>query len=83
MTTISISEFKKNPASVLTSAEDYPVAVLKRNKTAGYVVGKSMFEKLVNLAEDFFDIKAVEAVKESDYKKAIPLDDLIKELNLD
>jgi len=80
MTSVSISDFKKNPASVLAGAEDYPIAVLKRNKTAGYVVSKAMFEKLIELAEDIVDRKAV---KEADYKNATPLDDLVKELDLE
>ena len=83
MTSISISDFKKNPASVLASAEDYPVAVLRRNKTAGYVVSKAMFEKLVELIEDIVDRKAVLAVTEKDYKNGTPLDDLVKELGLE
>ena len=83
MTSVSISDFKKNPAKVLAGAEDYPIAVLKRNKTAGYVVGKAMFEKLVALAEDIIDRKAVESLTEKDFKNAVPLDDFVKELGLD
>ena len=83
MTTVSISDFKKNPASVLAGAEDYPIAVLKRNKTAGYVVSPAMFEKLVELAEDIIDKKAIDSLTKEDYKKATPLDDLVKELGLD
>lgn len=80
MTSVSISELKKNPSSVLNYAEEYPITVLKRNKTAGYVVGKAIFEKLVELAEDIIDRKAVE---EADYKNAIPFEDLVEELGLE
>lgn len=83
MTTVSISDFKKNPASVLAGAEDYPIAVLKRNKTAGYVVSPSMFEKLIMLAEDIIDKKAVESLTKEDYKNAISLEDLATELGLE
>lgn len=80
MTQVSISELKKNPSAVLAGAEDYPVAILKRNKTAGYVVGKEIFEKLVEFVEDYVDRKAVE---EADYKHGTPLEDLIEELGLE
>lgn len=79
MTSVSISDFKKNPARVLTGAEDYPIAVLKRNKTAGYVVGKVMFEKLVELAEDVVDRKAVE---QADYSKGRDFEKIAKELGI-
>jgi antitoxin StbD len=80
MTSVSISELKKNPSSVFAGAEDYPIAVLKRNKTAGYVVSKTMFEKLVEFVEDYIDRKAI---KEADYKHGTPLEDLVKELGLE
>lgn len=80
---VSISELKKNPSSVLSAAGDYPVAVHNRNKTAGYIVGKEMFEKLIELAEDIIDKKAVESLTEEDYKNAVPIEDLGKELGLE
>ena len=83
MTSVSISDFKKNPASVLAGAEDYPIAVLKRNKTAGYVVSPAMFEKLVGLAEDVIDKNAAKSLAKKDYKNAVPLEDLAKELGLE
>jgi hypothetical protein len=36
--TISMSEFKKNPAAVLRNAKSRPVAVLNHNKAAFYMV---------------------------------------------
>lgn len=80
MTNISISELKTNPSAVLSSASDYPVAVKKRNKTTGYIVGKDFFEKLVSFVEDYIDRKAI---KEADYKRGTPLDEVIKELGLE
>jgi prevent-host-death family protein len=80
MTSVSVSDLKMNPSSVLTSAEDYPITVLNRNKTAGYVVGTAMFEKLISFVEDYIDGKAVEG---ADYKNGTPLEDLAKELGLE
>jgi PHD/YefM family antitoxin component YafN of YafNO toxin-antitoxin module len=39
-TTISMSEFKKNPAAVLREAGNRPVAVLNHNRAAFYMVGR-------------------------------------------
>jgi antitoxin StbD len=47
--TVSMSEFKKNPAAVLRQAASRPVAVLNHNKAAFYVVEPRLFE--VMLAE--------------------------------
>lgn len=83
MTSISISDFKKNPANVFAGAENYPIAVLKRNKTAGYVVSPEMFEKLIELAEDVIDKKAAAELTKDDFKNALSLEDFVKELGLD
>lgn len=36
--TVSMSDFKRNPAAVLKSANNRPVAVLNHNKPAFYMV---------------------------------------------
>jgi len=45
--TVSMSEFKKNPASVLRQAASRPVAVLNHNKAAFYVVEPRLFEAML------------------------------------
>jgi antitoxin StbD len=45
--TVSMSEFKKNPAAVLRDAKSRPVAVLNHNKAAFYVVGPALFEAML------------------------------------
>ncbi|MGO3868980.1 MAG: type II toxin-antitoxin system prevent-host-death family antitoxin [Alcaligenes sp.] len=44
---ISMSEFKKNPAQVLRTAGEKPVAVLSHNRPAFYMVTPRLFEALV------------------------------------
>lgn len=44
---ISMSEFKKNPAQVLRAAGGKPVAVLSHNRPAFYMVTPQLFESLV------------------------------------
>ncbi|KKT66747.1 MAG: Prevent-host-death protein [Candidatus Woesebacteria bacterium GW2011_GWA2_44_33] len=79
MTSVSISELKKNPASIFADAEDYPIAVLKRNKTTGYVVSKAMFEKMIEFVEDALDR---EVIAKTNFSKGTNLDEVLEELGL-
>lgn len=57
---ISMSEFKKNPAQVLRTAGEKPVAVLSHNRPAFYMVSPMLFEALV---EEMADRDLVEIVR--------------------
>ena len=50
--TISMSDFKKNPAKVLREAGQKPVVVLNHNKPAFYMVDPQMFAVLVEQLAD-------------------------------
>jgi antitoxin StbD len=50
--TVSMSEFKKNPASVLREAANRPVAVLNHNKAAFYMIEPRMFEAMMEELAD-------------------------------
>jgi antitoxin StbD len=50
--TISMSEFKKNPAAVLRQANCRPVAVLNHNKAAFYMVEPALFEAMLEELAD-------------------------------
>ena len=50
--TISMSEFKKNPAQVLKVAGEKPVAVLNHNRPAFYMITPKLFEALVDELAD-------------------------------
>lgn len=58
---VSMSEFKKNPAQVLRTAGDKPVAVLNHNRPAFYMVTPKLFEALV---QDMADLDLVEVVQQ-------------------
>jgi len=58
---ISMSEFKKNPAQVLRTAGEKPVAVLNHNRPAFYMVTPKLFEALV---EELADRDLVELVRQ-------------------
>ena len=46
--TISMSEFKKNPAAVLREARQRPVAVLNHNKAAFYMIEPALTDRKFN-----------------------------------
>ena len=50
--TVSMSEFKKNPAAVLRDAKRRPVAVLNHNKAAFYMVEPALFEAILEELSD-------------------------------
>jgi len=50
--TVSMSEFKKNPAAVLRDAKHRPVAVLNHNKAAFYMVDPALFEAILEELSD-------------------------------
>lgn len=79
MDTISISDLKTNPAKAILIAEDYPLAVEKRNKTKAYLLGKELYEKLMVFIEDYLDR---ETVKKTDFKKGRDFEKIAKELGV-
>ena len=44
---ISMSEFKKNPAQVLRTAGEKPVAVLNHNRPAAYLLSPEVYESML------------------------------------
>ena len=58
---ISMSEFKRNPAQVLRTAGEKPVAVLNHNRPAFYMITPKLFETLV---EELSDRELVEIARQ-------------------
>ncbi|BDR34510.1 type II toxin-antitoxin system Phd/YefM family antitoxin [Photobacterium damselae] len=50
--TISISELKKNPMSVVNDTDGFPVAVLNHNQPAFYCIPADAYEMLLDKLED-------------------------------
>ena len=50
--TVSMSEFKKNPAAVLRQAAGRPVAVLNHNRVGFYLLEPSAYEALLQAQAD-------------------------------
>jgi len=74
---VSISELKKNPSSLLSQANGSPIAVLNHNKPAAYLIPADTYEALMDMIEDYELGKLVEE-RLGSKEQAVPvsLDDL-------
>lgn len=79
MTSISISQLKMNPAAAISSAQDYPVAVQNRNQTQGYLIGKGLFEKMMEYLENVEDGRIID---KTDFSKGRDFEEIAEELNI-
>lgn len=71
--TVSMSDFKKNPAAVLRVAKQKPVVVLNHNRPAFYMLKPSLFEAIVEELADR-DLHAKVAARLAEKVKAIEVD---------
>ena len=71
--TVSMSEFKRNPAAVLKSANNRPVAVLNHNKPAFYMVQPAFFEALLEEMADR-DLEALVLSRLAEQDDALEVD---------
>ena len=79
MTTISITQLKLNPMAVFSKAQDFPVRIKNRDKTAGYFLGKDLFEKIIEYLEDIEDSKVI---AKTDFTKGTDFEEFAKELGI-
>lgn len=67
---VSMSEFKKNPAAVLREAGSRPVAVLNHNRPAFYMVEPALFAAMVEELGDS-DLYRKAAARLADKSRAV------------
>lgn len=79
MNNISISQLKVNPSKFIDLAGDYPVAVEKRNRIKAYLIGKDLYEKIVDYLENYIDQKAIE---QTDFKKGRDFEKIAAQLRI-
>jgi antitoxin StbD len=74
---VSMSEFKKNPAAVLREAKHRPVAVLNHNRPAFYMIEPRLFEALMDeLADQELYRKAASRLADKSRAIEVDIDDL-------
>lgn len=83
MNTIAISQLKANPAAAILMADDYPLEVVSRGKSKAYLVGKKLFEQLIEYVEDVEDRRLVaEMKKNGELGKGRDFEEFAKELGI-
>ncbi len=75
--TASITELKKSPTQLLKDAGDEAVAILNHNVASAYLVPSSLYEKMIDIIDDYQLSQIVEE-RLNDEEEAIrvKLDDL-------
>jgi len=58
--TASITELKKSPTQLLKDAGDEAVAILNHNVASAYLVPSHMYEKMMDIVDDYYLSKIVE-----------------------
>jgi antitoxin StbD len=58
--TASITELKKSPTKLLEMAGNEPIAILNHNKPSAYMIPSEMFEKMMDIIDDYYLAKEVE-----------------------
>lgn len=75
--TISMSEFKKNPAAVLRDAGSRPVAVLNHNKAAFYMVEPALFQAMLEeLSDQELNRKVLARMSERAHAIEVDIDEI-------
>jgi len=73
--TVSVTELKRNYASVIAQAGDNPVALLNHNRPEAYLVPAAHYERLLTYLEDLEDAALVRERSEGTFVE-VSLDDL-------
>ena len=76
-TSVEIDELRADPAAVLGSAGDRPIAVFDEQKPVGYLLSLSAWEKICDFLEDAELLKIVdERLSDGQAPVKVSLDDL-------
>ena len=57
--TASISELKRSPSSIIEQAGNEAVAILNHNKPSAYLVPSALYEKMMDVIDDYQLAKVV------------------------
>ena len=76
--TTSISELKKSPSSIIENANGQSIAILNHNRPSAYLVPSEVYEKMMDMLEEYYLIQEVK--ERLDYKDSelieVSLDEL-------
>ena len=76
--TASITELKKSPTQILEKAGSEAVAILNHNVASAYLVPSELYEKMMDVIDDYYLAQEVEeALKSNEKPIRVALDDLL------
>lgn len=75
--TASITELKKSPSELLKSAGNEAIAILNHNTPSAYLVPSELYEKMVDIIDDYYLAKEVnERLEANEEPIEVNLDEL-------
>jgi len=75
--TVSISELKKSPSSVIEHADGEAVAILNHNKPSAYIVPSMLYEKMAEILDDYLlKMEAEERIEDGELPVRVDIDAL-------
>ncbi len=76
--TASISELKKSPSSLIEKAGEEAVAILNHNKPSAYLVPSALYEKMIEIIDDYYLAQEVkERMEDHEESIKVELDELL------
>ena len=76
--TASITELKKSPTQILEQAGNEAVAILNHNVASAYLVPSELYEKMMDVIDDYYLSKEVEeALNNNEKPIRVELDDIL------
>ncbi|SFV65531.1 RelB/StbD replicon stabilization protein (antitoxin to RelE/StbE) [hydrothermal vent metagenome] len=57
--TTSISELKKSPSSIIENANGQSIAILNHNRPSAYLVPSEVYEKMMDMLDEYYLIQEV------------------------
>ncbi len=74
----SISELKKSPSSLIENAGGEAVAILNHNKPSAYLVPSALYEKMMDIIDDYYLAQQVkERLNDGEKGIKVELDELL------
>lgn len=75
--TASITELKKSPTQLLKDAGNEAVAILNHNVASAYLVPSELYEKMIDIIDDYYLAKEVqERLNDSEKSIRVNIDEL-------
>ncbi len=75
--TASITELKKSPTQILNEAGDEVVAILNHNIPSAYLVPSKLYEKMMDIIDDYYlSLEVEKSLNDGEKSIKVNLDDL-------